>query len=304
MKIAYKDKKFKAPSLEKIEIANQIIEEYREQGYDLTVRQLYYQMVSRDIIPNNQREYNKLGRLISEARMAGLIDWTQIVDRTRTSKANSHWREEAEILRSAAHSFRLDKWANQTYKPRVWIEKDALTGVIQGVCSQLDVPYMSCRGYLSQSALWQQSQIIERQIDNGFQPVIVHLGDHDPSGIDMTRDIEDRLILFEAQGVTVHRIALNFDQVEQYNPPPNFAKETDSRYETYVDTHGTDCWELDALEPSVISTLIEDTVLALRDENKWKEALRKEQEARKNLLKISEGFDGIIQHLRDQDGSQ
>lgn len=279
MKIQYIDKCFNTASLETIEIANEIIEDYAVQGFDLTLRQLYYQLVSRDLIRNHQKEYDRLGRLISDARLCGLVDWSAIVDRTRNVSANPHWRNIKSIMRSALHSFQMDKWSNQEYRPEVWIEKDALRGVISGVCSELDIPHFACRGYNSQSEMWRASQRMINHINNGQQPYIIHLGDHDPSGIDMTRDIIDRLNMFlNGQGYCeVERIALNYDQVEEHNPPPNPAKLSDTRAGDYIVKFGSSSWELDALEPSVIVNLIRDEVLSIRDIDAWDEAVREEQ---------------------------
>jgi hypothetical protein len=163
-------------------------------------------------------------------------------------------------------------WARQKYRPEVWIEKDALVGVIEDVCSRLDVPYFSCRGYTSQSEMWVGGQRIGQWAKRAKRqtPVIFHFGDHDPSGKDMTRDIVDRLEMFMG-GVKLERLALNMNQIEQYHPPPNPAKTTDSRAEAYIAEFGNDSWELDALEPKVITALIEKSVKALIDKKIWKE---------------------------------
>lgn len=151
-KIRYQQKSFRADSLEVIEQANAIIEIYAAQGFDLTLRQLFYQFVSRGLIPNKDSEYKRLGSIINDARLAGLIDWEHITDRTRNLRGNAHWEQPQDIMRSAAYSFAIDKWADQDYRPEVWIEKDALVGVIEGVCKTLDIDFFSCRGYTSQSS--------------------------------------------------------------------------------------------------------------------------------------------------------
>ncbi|MCD4738330.1 MAG: hypothetical protein K8R89_03610, partial [Anaerolineae bacterium] len=110
MKIAYTNKAFKQESLDLIGMANTIIAEYQAQGFDLTLRQLYYQLVARDLIPNQQRAYKRIGRIINDARLAGLVDWRAIVDRTRQVRGNSHWTTPKEILESAAYSYLEDRW--------------------------------------------------------------------------------------------------------------------------------------------------------------------------------------------------
>ncbi len=285
-RIKYEVKNFRTATLELIETVNQIVEDYSAQGYDLTLRQVYYQCVSRDIIPNNEKSYDKLGRIIGDARMAGLIDWNAIVDRTRTLRGNNHWNAPSEIMLSAAANFAVDKWSKeygQDYRPEVWVEKDALVGVVGRVCEELDVNYFSCRGYTSLSEMWTASQRLLRYRKQGQKPFIIHLGDLDPSGIDMSRDITDRLETFTRRSLEFKRIALNADQVEQYNPPPNPAKLSDSRATGYIAHFGYESWELDALNPTVLADLIRRTVLSCRQEKAWMQAVKHEQTQVKEL---------------------
>ena len=267
-KIAYRKTDFNHASLVLIETCNKVIEEYERQGFQLTLRQLYYQLVSRAIIANKQTEYKRLGSIVNDARLAGMIDWLAIEDRTRNLRGLSHWTDPSEIISGAANSYRVDLWQNQRYRPEVWIEKDALAGVIEGVCCEFDVPFFSCRGYTSQSEMWGAGRRLAAWRAGGYVPILFHLGDHDPSGLDMTRDIDDRLGLFMG-GVGLKRLALNMDQIREYGPPPNPAKVTDSRYAGYVEKYGPDSWELDALEPKVIEGLIRQAVSALVNRKRW-----------------------------------
>ncbi len=291
--IAYEPKKFRAGSVETIRTARSIIAEYQQQGYSLTLRQLYYQFVARGLIENTERSYKRIGKTINDARMAGRIDWNAIEDRTRWLRSQSHWDNPAEIIRDCAEQFQVDMWGSQTFRPEVWIEKDALTGVISGVCEQYDVPYFACRGYVSQSAQWRAGQRFLEYIQDGQVPVIFHFGDHDPSGMDMTRDNQDRLLIFAEASVAqcrVRRLALNMDQVEQYNPPPNPAKLTDTRARDYIDEYGSESWELDALEPAVITKLIEDNIRSLIQTDEWDAALEEQREAREQIREIANGM--------------
>ena len=287
-KICYTPKSFTSDSRSRIETANAILEEYAAQGYDLTVRQLYYQFVSRALIANKQNEYDNLGALVSAARLAGLIDWDHIVDRTRNLRSNAHWESAANMAADVAEQFALDKWASQRDYLEVWIEKDALIGVLDVACEPLDVSYFSCRGYTSQSEMWNAA--IRRLLEHheaGQNLHIIHLADHDPSGIDMTRDIEDRLNLFlrhhGSTDVEINRIALNMDQVREFNPPPNPAKLSDSRSREYIRRYGNESWELDALEPAVLTALIGAAVMEYRDETRWELSLSREEAARETL---------------------
>lgn len=289
-KIAYIDRNFREDSLALIAIANNIIDEYAEQDFSLTLRQLYYQMVARDIILNSQKEYKRLGGIIANARLAGLIDWLAIVDRTRELRGNSHWASPRHIMRSAIKGYRIDKWAEQPCRIEVWIEKDALVGVISRICQELDIDYFSCRGYTSASEMWSAAQRLRGYLDDGQDPIVLHFGDHDPSGIDMTRDIAERLALLADCPVDVQRMALNQDQIDLYGPPPNPTKLTDSRAPSYIAIHGYDSWELDALEPGTIVELISDEVHDIRDADLWTEATQREAEHREILRLAAENM--------------
>lgn len=277
-RICYVEKRFRADSLVLIERCNSVIEDYKAQGYSLTLRQVYYQMVARGIIPNNERSYKNLGNLLNDARLAGLIDWNAIEDRTRNLKGLSHWDTPSDIIENVAYSYRLDKWADQEYYVEVWVEKDALAGIVGQACNELDVNYFSCRGYVSQSEMWGAARRLRRIAREGQEIVLLHLGDHDPSGIDMSRDIRDRHVLFENFDLEFKRLALNMDQIDHYQPPPNPAKITDSRAKNYIRRFGSESWELDALEPQVISDLIRDNVLRYRDEDLYRKVKAREDE--------------------------
>lgn len=261
-KICYIDKNFRRDNLELIDKINSVIDEYELQGYSLTLRQCYYQLVARGIIPNNERSYKNTGNLINDARLAGLIDWNAIEDRTRNLRSLSHWSSPKSIIESASYQYRRDIWEDQEYYIEVWVEKEALANVVGRVADELDVPYFCCRGYVSQSEMWSAAQRFIRKQREGKMCILLHLGDHDPSGIDMSRDIEDRLRLFGVDDdyFFFNRIALNMEQISLYNPPPNPAKLTDSRCGNYIQNFGDESWELDALEPRVIHDLIKDSV--------------------------------------------
>lgn len=266
-RICYVEKNFRSDSLALIDRINSVIEEYELQGYSLTLRQCYYQLVARGVILNNERSYKNTGNLINDARLAGLIDWNAIEDRTRNLQRLPHWSSPKSIIESASYQYRKNIWENQDYYVEVWVEKEALANVVGRVADGLDVPYFCCRGYVSQSEMWSAAQRFMLQQECGKTVVLIHLGDHDPSGIDMSRDIEERLRLFGVDDDTFifRRIALNMEQIELFNPPPNPAKLTDSRCGSYISKYGYESWELDALEPKVIHDLITDNVTEFWD---------------------------------------
>ncbi|USN16657.1 hypothetical protein FANBOY_00500 [Brevundimonas phage vB_BgoS-Fanboy] len=300
--IAYKEQRFAAKSLKLIEKANEIIADFQSQGYTLTLRQLYYQFITINYFSNSEQSYNRLGETISNARLAGLVSWDAIEDKTRFVRGKDHWNGEEghfDFMRDSKKWFNIDMWENQPNYVEVWIEKDALLGVIERPCWELDVPYMSCRGYMSQSEEWAAANRFSEAADSGRNPVLIYLGDHDPSGIDMSRDHNDRLTMFlEHLGVDVdvRRVALNLDQVQKYKPPENPTKPKDSRSPDYVRKFGRKCWELDALKPSVLDQLVRDRVDDLRDMDLWSE---KEDEYKVQKAKLRDTIELGIEAFQE-----
>jgi len=299
--ICYVEKRFAKTSLEIIDHANEFIEDYLAQGLTLTLRQLYYRFVAGDLLRNKLSEYKRLGSIINDARLAGLIDWNAIEDRTRNIIAPSHWNDQADIIKTAANSYALDKWEGQEKHVEVWVEKEALIGIIERACEELDVSCFACRGYPSQSELWAAARRFRRINEDDRQPVIIHLGDHDPSGIDMTRDLRDRMIMFGAD-VEVNRIALTMDQVEEYDPPPNPAKQTDSRCTGYVEEYGDESWELDALDPPVLHELIQNTIKENLDQELFDDRVELQEEQRKTLEEAANRWEEIAGFLGNEKG--
>lgn len=298
-KIQYKEIRFQKKSLDLIELVNQVVDEYSAQGYELTLRQVYYQLVARGYIPNNERSYKNVGSLINDGRLAGLIDWHSVTDRTRNLRSESHWDTPADVIASARYSYNLDKWKGQPNYVEVWVEKDALVDIVGQACSPLDTPYFSCRGYTSQSEMWSAAQRFIRQKQRKKR-IIIHLGDHDPSGIDMTRDIQERLEMFGAD-VFVKRVALTMNQIQTYNPPPNPAKITDSRASKYIDQFGDESWELDALEPKVITDLIKKQVTMYRNDAIYRAVCDKESREKEELKMLEHNYDKAVAYLESEE---
>jgi len=300
MKIGYICKRFRPDVLSIIAHANEIISEYVEQGLRLTLRQLYYQFVSRALLPNKQSEYKRLGSIIGDARLAGLLDWDAIEDRTRGLHRLSAWGSPSEIISAVASQYRRDLWEGQEFRPEVFVEKEALSGVFAAICDKLRIGMLACKGYASLSELWECGAVrFAGYLEKEQTPVVLHFGDHDASGIDMTRDLRERLSMFAQQSVIVERIALNMDQVEKYDPPPNPAKMTDPRAQGYIAQYGNSSWELDALDPKVLRKLVETRVAKYRDDKLFNKMLATENEERETLATMSDRFDDIQKWLAD-----
>jgi hypothetical protein len=291
MKESFEEHKFSDKSLAMLQVITNILEGYRKQGFKLSLRQLYYQLVARDYIPNTQRSYKNIGVLVSNGRLAGVLDWEMIEDRNRETVSLSHWEDPAEIVAAAARQFRIDMWANQPYHVEVMVEKDALSGVLEPVCNELDVSITANKGYSSSSTMYEIGKRLENKAIEGKEIVVLYLGDHDPSGIDMTRDVQERLTMLSCEtSIEVIRVALNIDQVKEWRPPENPAKETDSRYLDYIRSFGRSSWELDAIEPAELAGLVRSIVREHLDQEQWDEDVERWKTMREELDLFVEAY--------------
>jgi hypothetical protein len=288
----YKELDFRADTLALIDTMNGVIRAYMAKGFKLTVRQLYYQLVARDVIPNNLNSYKRVTGACNDGRLAGLIDWSAIEDRTREFLRRQRWETGQDILDAATNSFHMDMWLNQDHRVFVIIEKEALVGVMERVCKKWDVPVLAARGYPSGTVLREFALEDIIPVIDGQRVVVLHLGDHDPSGIDMTRDLEERIAMFsETTDIELRRIALNMKQIQERNPPPNPAKTTDSRFKDYRDRFGEDSWELDALPPEYLVALVERNITRELDNDAWEKRHKYVETIRGRLNDITQGFE-------------
>lgn len=189
---------------EKENIVNQIISivsSYRRQGYVLTLRQLHYQFVSKDMkYVNHQTAYKKLGSILDDCRYSGLIDWAAIEDRGRTPYIPYSVDDLEDALQDTINQYRLDRQKGQTNHIEVWSEKDALSGIFKRTTIKYHVKLVVNKGYTSSSAAYSAYQRFCEKILEGNKVLILYLGDHDPSGLDMIRDIKERLMFFFSHG--------------------------------------------------------------------------------------------------------
>lgn len=290
------------------ELLNQIVEiveNYSEQNITLTNRQLYYQLVSRDIIPNADEIYKRICTFITDARYAGLIDWDAIEDRGRIPEKHSEWSNIKSLIESATYSYRLPRWKDQEYYIELYCEKQAMESVLKPVAEKYHIYFGVNKGYSSASTMYDLAQRIKEKINEGKRAIILYLGDHDPSGLDMVRDIHKRICEFLTAGNEVIDIvgddeenpffrivplALNMQQIRQYNPPPNPAKITDPRAKGYVEEHGNKSWELDALEPKVLIKIAEKGIEEFLDSGKYLNWINREKKEKKALEEFGDNM--------------
>lgn len=280
--------RFREASLTLVAAFGGVASGYVANGMRLTVRQLYYQGVARDWYENSEREYQRVIRLLTDARESGLFDWDSIEDRGREVVMRPCWNSPAEILKAAASSYHEDRWEAQDTRVIVVLEKSALAGILEPVCKDLDTPLLAAKGYSSATLFYEiAKERICPALENDQGVVVLHLGDHDPSGLDMTRDLRDRLSLYARSLVDVRRVALNMDQVRAFNPPPNPAKEGDKRFEVYAAKYGEQCWELDALPPQELARLTREAIEEHIDWRQWIESTAAIAESKASLKKLA-----------------
>lgn len=304
--IAYKEINFHKATRRIIEQANTIINDWQAKGYSLTLRQIYYRFIALDWFPaswideeynkrhklppttkNTIKNYKKLGEILSDARLGGFVDWDAMEDRTRNLLGLQHWESPEDAIKWLSEQYRIQKDKTQKWRIEVWVEKDALLGIFERVCIEpdMDIAYISLRGYNSQSEMWGAAQRILHYEAAGQKTLVLQFSDHDPSGIDMYRDIRDRLRLFGCNAV-IRRMGLTIAQVRKLDLPPNPAKETDIRYEKYVERFGNESWELDALEPDALAALVRKGVKSVREPGKWEATKVKEKREKAKILKF------------------
>lgn len=260
-----------------------IVEDYQTKGFTLTLRQLYYQLVSKDYIPNKQAWYNKIGIIVKKGRLMGLIDWDIIEDRVRQPKLPYFVNDIPDAINDTIRAYRLDRMRNQDCYIEVRVEKDALSSIFYKTTAKYWINLMVNRWYSSVSAMYDASVRFEN--NDGKQLYILYFWDHDPSGLDMIRDIKERMYLFGIDLVVVP-CALTMEQIEQYNPPPNPAKITDPRAVKYIKDKWNTSWELDALPPDVLQEILETRIESIIDYDKYRQIMVVEQQEKEKIAKM------------------
>lgn len=298
--------------------AEEILDHYATQGYQMTLRQLYYQFVARGLFEKAHRDprsgsmtinhlnnYKKLGEAMTTARMGGLIDWNHLEDRTRRLTEWQTFETARDSIDHAFDNYYLDHWTTQEVVPEIWVEKEALGAIMKRVASKYGVPVFPCRGYGSVSSKhdsWER--IADRWSRNNQTTLILHFGDHDPSGLDMTRDITESLKVFHDSDhgmeqrpyraediIEVRRLALNMNQIRVLKPVPQPNKKSDPREEWYAAKYGQESWELDALDPVALHKLVEDELAGVIEPVAWAKRLRKMKQQKLVFKKILRDLD-------------
>jgi hypothetical protein len=278
-----------------INVCQKIIEEYQAQGITMTLRQLYYQLVSADEIPNTDVAYKKVSEIVKESRYAGLLDWDAIEDRGRQPVTPLEFNSIKERIDMACRNFRLPRWNDQEYYLELFSEKDALSSVLMPIASQYHITYCFNKGYSSASAYYDLQNRVRDKLKAGKKVILLYLGDHDSSGIDMIRDIKERITEFLTSGdeyialdnFDVVPVALTWEQIKKYNPPKNPAKLTDPRAGKYIAKYGQSTWEVDALKPDVMIKIVETAIRKYIDVDKYNAVIEREDKEKEKLIEFA-----------------
>ena len=222
----------------------------------MTVRQAYYQLVSRQVIENNRGAYQAVSNILVIMRKEGTILWSWIEDRMRRPRIVPMWNGLSDFAETAVTAYRRDVWQSQDRLVELWIEKDALSGIFEEEAEPYGVTVNVGRGYDGWSSIERAS---ERYREFGGPVSVLYFGDFDPSGVDMYRSLGERLAFFETSPELVH-CALTARDIETYDLPQDFAKKSDKRWENWVKEHGDVGVELDALPVEVLREKVREGI--------------------------------------------
>jgi hypothetical protein len=241
----------------------------------MTIRQLFYRLVSAGKIENNRKCYQLVSRVMTKARNDGRCDFDFIVDRSRPEYRPNVWNDVAGYARTVREAYRKDYWATQPYHVETWVEKDAIIGSIEPVTQgELGVPVRVGRGFLSTT---KAHEIAALFACIGKPIVAFYLGDHDPSGRYIESDLYKRIQGQGSGDFELRRLAIFKSDIRKFNLPPLRVKPDDPRAAAFVQRHGAECVELDALPPEELRRRIRQAVTALIDQEVWNRAIKVEK---------------------------
>jgi len=266
----------KLPSYE--EIVEEALEVFKQYDSALTLRQLYYRLVSKHLFPNTINSYKRLSRVMVKAREQGDVPVNCLEDRSRRilgrgdtgyASAEEFLRRRIAGLKESYKEFTMPMWDDQPNYVLVSLEKDALSRLVSDIANQYSVRTFPTRGYPSFTYVNRMATYIRNRLKDK-PTVVLYFGDFDPSGIDIERDLDDRLTKYDAGDFKVRRVALTKDQIEQYSLPPMPVKRSDARSEGFMESYGDQSVELDALDPNTLKLMVAQSIAGNIDLDLWR----------------------------------
>jgi hypothetical protein len=231
----------------------------------MTLRQLHYQLVARQVTPNTRGAYKSLSKALAWARVHGVVGWDAIEDRLRVPRAVPQWRDLADFADAVLRSYRRDVWSQQPELVEVWLEKDALSSIVGDVLEPYGATLNVGRGYDGWSSLHAAAIRYRHAAEAGRPVTVLYLGDHDPSGQDMVASLAGRLSEMGADP-TIERVAILPEDIDRYQLPPDFTKTTDTRRAAFVAKHGDRAVELDSLPVDALVARLGAAIVAHLDQ--------------------------------------
>ena len=265
------------------EVVEAALDVFKQYDTALTLRQLYYRLVSRHLFPNTINSYKRLSRLMVRAREEGAVPVNCLEDRSRRilgrgdtsyASAQDFLRRRLASLRESYKEFKLPMWDVQSNYIVVSLEKDALSRLVSDIANQYAVRTFPTRGYPSFTYVQRMAGYIRNRL-KGKPTVVLYFGDFDPSGIDIERDLSARLGKYKAGEYIVHRVALTKDQIVKYSLPPMPVKRSDARADHFLASYGNESVELDALDPRTLKLMVAQSIASYIDLDAWR---KKEEE--------------------------
>ncbi len=263
-----------------MEVIRSVMVEILEADHPMTVRQVFYQLVARRAIPKTEVEYKTtVCRLLVEMRRSGRIPYGWIADNTRWMRNARTWDSVEELLRETAQVYRRNLWTNADEQVEVWIEKEALAGVVSGVTVGWHVPLMVTRGYPSVSYVYEAATAAKA---DGRSLILYYLGDHDPSGVDIDRFIGAEFARHGVEDFEIRRLAVTPEQITSLTLPTRPTKRTDTRAAGFRG----ESVELDAIPASSLREIVEDAITAHLDGGRVDAIREIEHHERQQLLQL------------------
>jgi hypothetical protein len=278
-----------------------------ETPWAMTLRQLYYALVSAGVIDKTEADYGRLKRVMKDAREDGIVPWEWLVDNTRSVISNRTWDSLSGLLEDSAKMYRADLMRQQNVAIQLWAESDSIGSVASQVALKYAVPTFIGRGYSARGYLWQAAKDAVEAHAGGKLVHILHVGDHDPSGVDIFRDVEETLRLYCSAiqyGVSVtmarrmvtmtgddgtwwldvERLALTPEQIEDYQLPMRPLKASDKRARNFK---GRGSVEVEALPVDELLAIVEAAITSKIDMVQLEKSRTEEQMAREVMERIA-----------------
>jgi hypothetical protein len=257
-----------------------------EEQQPMTVRQVFYQATVRGLVEKEESGYDKVQVNLAKMRRDERLPWDWIVDNTRSRDKPYTVDSVQEALQDTIDQYRKAQWTDADCYVEIWLEKDALAGVIEEVTNKYDVSLMVARGYSSVTFLYDAAQVIDAKACPVF---IYHLGDFDPSGVDAGEKIDEFLREYAPTAdIRFTRLAVTEEQIEQWRLPTRPTKRSDSRAASFGSRISV---ELDAIEPRQLRSLVERAIRKHMPKKRYEALMAQEAEEKAKLAELIEQLD-------------